>query len=695
MVAAVIMLPSLSLGLAARAAAATQLTSNRLWAVMPFVDDHGGKLGGVAADRFSDELLKRQGEFRPPVETASSDSVNRTLVTLGLTPPVTDETSFLRVGQEMHAESLIRGEVLNSRVQGVPGGKQAEVIVRVEVVNVASGLPVNGAAISAVSTVRTGMSDDEMLNEAFTEAASVAVGKILNQTLPSATVLNTYVDTALINQGTRSGFADGQTVIVQRGREQVATGRIKDVEPDSSTVQVVNFTKGVAPGDKVTVVFKVPDILPTFGATPGSVNVKRSTRVGSQSGLISLLLLVALGVFLLGKGGATNQSSLNAVVAEPTLYPEGSGLVQNSSGGAAVRISWGTDLTGGGNSARLANQIYRNDFPASAVQVAFTGNQAYDTTVARDTSYQWYNFNHIYSSVGVAQSGVLGCTTLPLSAPVITPVPGVTPGRSYSYSVSLVFQMSSFNLPIAVTSAGGTGTTAGGTGTTAGGTGTTASGTTSTGTGTTTGGTTGLTGGTTGTGTGTTATGTTATGTTATGTGTTSGGNTTGATECDFEEAPVPAQGLATPLNPTSVTSPADQTTITAPTPFTFNSAVNPAFPSQFQYVLQFSTTPTFAKGPNTFTFAPFITGATGPVSTPSVDTTSTILPTAIRSALLVYWRIGARSTLDSPGPVMDISGERYIFSVPRQFKRLSAPPPAPVKALRTVVTPNVRTKRK
>jgi hypothetical protein len=77
-------------------------------------------------------------------------------------------------------------------------------------------------------------------------------------------------------------------------------------------------------------------------------------------------------------------------------------------------------------------------------------------------------------------------------------------------------------------------------------------------------------------------------------------------------------------------------------------------------------------------------------VSTPSVDTESTVLPSAIRSSLLVYWRVGARSTLDSPGPVMDASGERYIFSVPRQFKRLSAPPPGPAKVVRT----NVRAKR-
>src|SRR5579862_4483910 len=94
--AAVITLPYLTFGLVARAAAepfagaATQLTSNRLWAVMPFVDDHGGKLGGIAADRFAEELQKRQGEFRPPVDVLSSDAVKRVLDTLQLNPPITD-----------------------------------------------------------------------------------------------------------------------------------------------------------------------------------------------------------------------------------------------------------------------------------------------------------------------------------------------------------------------------------------------------------------------------------------------------------------------------------------------------------------------------------------------------------------------------------------------------------------------------
>ncbi|HLK15530.1 MAG TPA: hypothetical protein VKT78_12060, partial [Fimbriimonadaceae bacterium] len=211
MLTAVMLLPYLTFGLVARAAASptlgaagTQLTSNRLWAVMPFVDKRG-KLGGAAADRFEEELLKRQGEFRPPVEVASPESVKRTIENLGLVPPVTDETSFLRVGQELRAECLIRGEVLNTRVMGVDNGKQAEVIMRVEVVNVASGLPINGAAIRSSSTVRSGISDEALMNDAFSQAASKAVGNILGQTLPSATVLNTYVNTALLNQGARAG----------------------------------------------------------------------------------------------------------------------------------------------------------------------------------------------------------------------------------------------------------------------------------------------------------------------------------------------------------------------------------------------------------------------------------------------------------------------------------------------------------
>ena len=60
----------------------------------------------------------------------------------------------------------------------------------------------------------------------FVRPAAEAVAKIQSQVLPSATVLNTRNNEALINRGAREGFKDGQQVIVTRGREEVATATV-------------------------------------------------------------------------------------------------------------------------------------------------------------------------------------------------------------------------------------------------------------------------------------------------------------------------------------------------------------------------------------------------------------------------------------------------------------------------------------
>ena len=49
-----------------------------------------------------------------------------------------------------------------------------------------------------------------------------------------------------------------------------------------------------------------------------------------------------------------------------------------------------------------------------------------------------------------------------------------------------------------------------------------------------------------------------------------------------------------------------------------------------------------------------------------------------IQGATQIFWRIGARNIADSPGPVPDGTGERYIFSDVRSFTRPNTPPPPP-----------------
>jgi hypothetical protein len=227
--------------------AEAQLQTLPTWAVVEFeVRNPNGRtdLGGMAAEAVAAELAKT-GKY----DVVPRETVKRTVESLTLQEPVTDKISLLRLANEVRATTLVRGEVVNWRIRRDAGGKQADVILRVEVIDVASGLPVNGAALSASSSVRSASVDDAaVLSEALTQAAAAAIAEIASRTLPEATVLNTFEQTALINQGARSGFARGQQLIVLRGRTQVATASVVDVEPDSSTIRIEKSTLGHAPG---------------------------------------------------------------------------------------------------------------------------------------------------------------------------------------------------------------------------------------------------------------------------------------------------------------------------------------------------------------------------------------------------------------------------------------------------------------
>jgi hypothetical protein len=105
------------------------------------------------------------------------------------------------------------------------------------------------------------------------------------------------------------------------------------------------------------------------------------------------------------------------------------------------------------------------------------------------------------------------------------------------------------------------------------------------------------------------------------------------------------------------------------------------------EYIIQFSTEVTFPRNSAlTYTYGPIQAFGTGPstVSTgsplPLYGSTS-ILPTAIRNAPTVYWRIGARNLQDTPGPLPDqYTHQRYIFSIASTFKPGGAVGPPAVK---------------
>lgn len=634
-----LLLPTFSLALVGRAFA--QVNALPTWAVVEFrnIKSAGTTFGKTASDAVASELAKT-GQY----DVSPAETVSRTISDLGVTSPPS-QTNLLRIGAALKASTIVNGEILNYKITSDSSGKMATVNLRIVVTDVASGLAVNGSDVTASSTQRPVSVDDAVLvSDAITAAASQGVAKILSQTLPTGTILNTQTDIALLNQGTRAGFKNGMEVIILRGREQVATGTVSDVQFDSCYLNITRNIKGVKPGDKVRAVFTPPPYRITPSGEPIIAKRKSGANMG---GVVTVVLVLGLLLALLGSG--SNSDVVSDVTAEATLYP-------TNAGSPAVKVSWSPNGFAKGNANRIGWQIWRNDVFDTPVQFA-DGAQTtvYDTDATRTTLLYW-------PTAGVPVGGTIcNYTGNPIVSNTGT-YPGVQVGRPYIYSVELVYALTTNDLPQGDSGgSGGNSTSSGSTST-----GTTSTGSTSGNTGTT-GGNTGTTGGNTG------STGGN-TGSTSGNTGSTSGG---GGTLCYFLSQRTVSKGVATPLSRATLQSPSPGQSVSGPTPFTFSSAVG-SNPITVEYIVQFSDSPTFAAG-RVVTAATVVKNTTGTISTGSIDTSASSLPAYIRSAQTVYWRVGARNLDDKPGPVKDPStGLRYVFGTASTFTRPGGPPPPP-----------------
>lgn len=650
--AAALLVPIFTFGAIGRASSQISQTLPE-WAVVDFavkVPSKGGaNYGKIAAEAVAEEMAKTNKVLATPMDT-----IARKMTELGLENPLTSADDQIRLGQSIPVSSVVSGSVVDYRVVEVGNGKQGQVVMDCTVRDVASGLVVNGAAVKGNSAVRTGdVTDDALVTDAIKDAAFKAVTDVWSRTLPNATVLNTTGKEALINHGARSGFIEGQEIVVLRGRLQVASGKVTSVDPDSATIKVERQQRGVQPGDKVRVVFTPPTV--TGFAKNGDPKIVQPKKHGNNSGLISMLVVVAAVLLLVGGGRGGGQDLVSEVTAEALMLPDDR---------PAVQINWRPDGFVKGNQQRYKWQVYRSDVPGVPV-IVVDGNLSFaiDDNQQRPVTYSDFG--------GIV--GGFDCTNT--SAPTTGPVnePGVVPGTPYNYSVELIYKLSVFDLP-------GSGTTGG----------TTGGATTGLNTG---GGTTGLN---TGGGTGLNTTGLTGlqdaaatqelpmdemmqqtTGTTGTTTGTTgTTANTTGNQECYFASVKTAAKGYATPINRPVLRSPENNAILSVPTPFSFISVKGPVGSAIFHYVLELSPNPQF-PGNQTKVLAEFDDNSPiGTVlSTVPIKDVLTVFP----GSNPIYWRIGARNVADFPGPV-PVNGERYIFSAAFRFSRPTNPPIPPLE---------------
>lgn len=580
-------------------------------------------VGKMASDAVIAELARQA-----KVDIVPSDTVARQAADLGFQLPISKSSEIQRLGQALQAVTVVTGEIVNWRIVTKPEGRQAQVIMRMMVWDVAAGLTINGSAKGANSNVMSGdVKDEDLIKAALNQGAFDTLADVNSRTMPSATVLNTLQNRALINKGSRAGFNKDQRVVVTRGKSLVAEGIIRDVDPDSSFVETTRSFRGVQPGDRIRSIFDVPDIKSEW-ARDGSTQMRRpKSSNGSNSGLVSLVIVLLILGFLLANGHGSNQDGVGGVTAEALV------LANDNPG---VRVSWTRDsFFRGTNLGPFTFQVWRDDSTATPAVVAPANASSAINDRIGTSLPTWYDF-----------AGVVGGNTcLNQDPPTGTGNAGVVavPGTPYNYSVEVVYRVSCFDLPDTsnCTSGGGTSGNTGGTGST-GSTGTTG------------------TGGTTG-----------STGTTGTGGST---GTTGGDTQyCYFATSRVAASGQATPLVRPTLRAPDDNAIVPGPITFGFTSIRGNVASVPIEYVVQFSDRQDFPAN-RTFTTDPFVElvlPGGQPVSSPTIDTT-TIFP----AAPVLYWRVGGRNPEDSPGPVLDAAGQRFIKSAIRHFRRPVTPKP-------------------
>jgi len=611
----------------------------------------GTNFGKLAAESVTSQFTGLQ-----KFDVVPTELVDKAVQALGIATPPQGKVNLFRVADDVKCQYIVSGEISDYRVISEGTTRKAVVAVSVVVWDVASETALNGSSVSAESVTRPNSVDEATLvNDAVNTASQLAVREINARSLPSATVLNTQVQTALINQGSRSGFKEGDSVIVTRGSQQVATATIADVEPDSSTIQLQRSFVGIQPGDKVHVIFSIPQnvIIDPLGETH---RAKPHRPVSSNASVISALLVVGLVVALLSNGNSNATGATANVTAEAELLAGNVGL-------PGIRISWEPNVFYKGEAIRSQWQIWRSDVTAGPILIAPGPDTAIDDQTTAQTGP--------YEAFTAPQSGT---DCVGETGESWTPT-GLSPGVPYTYQVELLYALTQNDLPVSGNTTGGLtgGTTAGGTGGITGGT----TGTTTT--GGTTGGTTGLTtGGTTGT------TGTT-TGTTGTTTTTTSTAGGTGTNNDCFFISSRTSSHLATALFPVNLQA-SNASLGSVNYFFTPGTTQSTQLPVTVQYILEFSDQPFLPGSTNHI----YVAGSTISNSNSSLQISanvwpasseSTSSPTWAQNATIIYWRVGSRCTLDSPGPLPDVAtNQRYLFSAYQQIQKPNQPPAPAIK---------------
>jgi hypothetical protein len=392
-------------------------------AVLDFENKSG--YGGASIARAATDAVASEYQKSRKYEVLARGEIEQQLKDLDLALPL-DKIGFLRLGRALQTESLITGEVNAVTFVGSP--KQAQVVITVRVIDIASGEPINGAVATGLSNRRPGYTgdDDTLVQEAIRNAAFEAVRIINNYTIPEATVLTTRAGKeVLLTRGIRGGLQPGMEMIVVRRGEEVGRIRVTQVSDSDAVAEIIDFGRGIQSEDRARAIFRVP----TVEVKAGRVVTERPRQRGEGNRLLRALgpiLVVGLIAFGIARASSGGNTPVQTVIAE-------AGADGNFE--PFVRISWKTTLFAKSVPDTIQWQIFRSDFidldeKANRIPVGVVpGNQNFfiDTTVPRVLTY---------ASLLREGEDDLDFQTLEEESPA----PGVAPGRSYTYQLALVYR---------------------------------------------------------------------------------------------------------------------------------------------------------------------------------------------------------------------------------------------------------------
>lgn len=284
--------------------------------------------GTMGTDAVVVELL-RSGKF----SVTTADALQGKMEELGykvkedrVPKVVMTQSMMVRLGQEVGADAVVTGEITSIKVDG---NKKAEARISIRMLDVASGVWMNGAIATGTSNPRIGYTADketDLIIEAINNAARQAVESMVQYIIPEATIIGTFgADEVLLNKGAQDGIQNGMELIVLRrsetGQDEVV-GKIKIVNASDTDARasILSSTRGLKPEDRVRAVFELPK---DTGAASSSKAPRNDTQKKIAKGTNMLWGLVALvGIAALFKGGGQEGEKIPSASAMAGKSPD-------------------------------------------------------------------------------------------------------------------------------------------------------------------------------------------------------------------------------------------------------------------------------------------------------------------------------------------------------------------------------------